>query len=882
MKRRMMDWDEVARQAEILLDSPDSEAGKRLALIDGQRDALRSLCVRLRNNGAILADEVGMGKTRIAVALAQCVIAAGGRVVVVAPPGLDEQWRREFALAVPQPPALLRSYWQFLRGWDEHGGQGGWLQEPLLLLSHSFNRWSSSQDSSYRWSLLPETLARYSEERHGAKPRGHGPFSATQAKHQHFAWVCRAADAIVASLRRNGSGSSARTVLKNVAKDHDVWVRTTNGGTYSKQAAFRTNLDRVSGVGLGAFDLVIVDEAHKSRSEDSLLSSLLNNVLLRSRSARCLAMTATPVELDASQWKQSLQRIGVGSPPMDVINQYVASVQTLRRAPLNEGHEQAYLAAAEAYRSALDPYLLRRDKREDASVQSFLKHVGPAGQDYREIRPIKVVMDPATMSLPWMRAVCAAEALSFTSTRVSDSTAKRQRLTVGNGHGISGLIDAAKDNEPLNSEALSSELDDDNTRAKRSARADWWKKVLQNAVSQAAPEGGAAYTHPALLAAVEAIEAVAKHEKVLVFGHYRAPMHALEHLLNARAMLRALADGEPWAQSLVHANDRAAVQVAHRQLYQCEADLEAIDQKLQRGYRDLDNSRQRFRSSLLGELKKGVATLSPLLRARFAVPLKMLGDECAADDDASSSTGMLAVVARALDEHLGGNVEDVSARELADAFAELMHAAANLDPLNDDSDSETDEFSLGEKAWSATFEQLRDDYSHQHGTFARQMNGGTAAGSRRLLQLAFNRETANPRVLIAQSQVGREGLNLHLACRTVVLLHLEWNPAVVEQQIGRVDRMGSLWQQLLAKAIARREVAGEMPRIRVLPVVFQGTYDERQWAVLQSRWQTLRSQLHGEILPEYDSENLVGAALRERVTKAAPCFSPTRARRSRP
>jgi SNF2 family DNA or RNA helicase len=54
-------------------------------------------------------------------------------------------------------------------------------------------------------------------------------------------------------------------------------------------------------------------------------------------------------------------------------------------------------------------------------------------------------------------------------------------------------------------------------------------------------------------------------------------------------------------------------------------------------------------------------------------------------------------------------------------------------------------------------------------------------------------------VLVAQSVVGREGLNLHRACRTVILLHPEWNPGVVEQQIGRVDRLSSYWEQLLTE-----------------------------------------------------------------------------------
>lgn len=59
------------------------------------------------------------------------------------------------------------------------------------------------------------------------------------------------------------------------------------------------------------------------------------------------------------------------------------------------------------------------------------------------------------------------------------------------------------------------------------------------------------------------------------------------------------------------------------------------------------------------------------------------------------------------------------------------------------------------------------------------------------VQLAFNRSHSMPRVLVAQSMAGREGLNLHRACCHVLLLHPEWNPGVVEQQIGRIDRVCS-------------------------------------------------------------------------------------------
>jgi superfamily II DNA or RNA helicase len=63
------------------------------------------------------------------------------------------------------------------------------------------------------------------------------------------------------------------------------------------------------GFGLGQFDLVVIDEAHKARGKDSSLSRILGPVCWESSGAFRFGMTATPVELDPAQWKDTLGRI---------------------------------------------------------------------------------------------------------------------------------------------------------------------------------------------------------------------------------------------------------------------------------------------------------------------------------------------------------------------------------------------------------------------------------------------------------------------------------------------------------------------------------------------------------------------------------------------
>ncbi|WP_025840432.1 helicase-related protein [Asaia platycodi] len=156
------------------------------------------------------------------------------------------------------------------------------------------------------------------------------------------------------------------------------------------------------------------------------------------------------------------------------------------------------------------------------------------------------------------------------------------------------------------------------------------------------------------------------------------------------------------------------------------------------------------------------------------------------------------------------------------------------------------------------------------------MYGETKLQTRRMIQLAFNQSNSFPRVLVAQSLVGREGLNLHESCRLVVLLHPEWNPGVVEQQIGRVDRVNSRWAKMLRKAIDAKRKGADLPCIEICPIIFKGTYDEHNWNVLQERWEDLRSQLHGEAVPARlrVSEDEEGRAILDEVAAARPNFSP--------
>src|SRR5437763_15188116 len=106
MKEKFKGWGAVSRK---LAEYADENSGW---LNEGQRASLHVIADRIPKNGLVLADEVGMGKTRIAVALARSVIDSGGRVAILLPSGLGFQWLDELRHGgISNTPPVLRSLW---------------------------------------------------------------------------------------------------------------------------------------------------------------------------------------------------------------------------------------------------------------------------------------------------------------------------------------------------------------------------------------------------------------------------------------------------------------------------------------------------------------------------------------------------------------------------------------------------------------------------------------------------------------------------------------------------------------------------------------------------------------------------------------------------
>jgi len=123
--------------------------------------------------------------------------------------------------------------------------------------------------------------------------------------------------------------------------------------------------------------------------------------------------------------------------------------------------------------------------------------------------------------------------------------------------------------------------------------------------------------------------------------------------------------------------------------------------------------------------------------------------------------------------------------------------------------------------------------------------------------LGFN-TPYRPEILISTS-VGQEGIDLHRECRHVIHHDLCWNPAMIEQRTGRVDRIGSKVERerLSAKG-------GDAPNLEIAVPYLAATYDERMFEELYRRAQLFEVTLGGDMRVEgrIEAEQVKGEKLK--------------------
>lgn len=183
-----------------------------------------------------------------------------------------------------------------------------------------------------------------------------------------------------------------------------------------------------------------------------------------------------------------------------------------------------------------------------------------------------------------------------------------------------------------------------------------------------------------------------------------------------------------------------------------------------------------------------------LLQGRAQIPrqLVLFDDDDAVDDDVAASALAARGLADAAHEHrrLAALIAAADAANAADS--KLRHLRRLIDRVRES---------------IVVFTEYRDTLLQLAASLppSLQLHGGLASGERAAVQQRFNRDGG----LLLATDAAAEGLNLHERCRLVVNYELPWNPARLEQRIGRVDRIGQR-QTVHALTLTARDTAEDL------------------------------------------------------------------------
>ncbi|MBI4325141.1 MAG: hypothetical protein HY674_07735 [Chloroflexi bacterium] len=905
----MKPWHSFAEGIELHGRERKARAWERVSREDAHRQEItaREILLRLaRQPGVVLADEVGMGKTFVALAVAASVALSDKQrrpVVVMVPPSLRLKWPRDFdVLSRECLPSDLAGRWksasadtgiEFLKLLDDpakrrksiifltHGAMhaglgrgiaGGWEKLAVIkrAVHHRKNvgwlrrllhrRLGDLLEMGFVHRRHPELWedlleAPYAEwlkvlRKHGVDPEGDD--CADTDDHPVPETVARALERF--------DGARLEVVLEAL---HEIPIRDSANYAERLAGARRAINDALKELWRECLrnlhfrlPLLILDEAHHLKNAQTRLASLFQvadaagdaeEITARGPLGgvfeRMLFLTATPFQLghhelcsvlerfDGICWRhgcappsgrESFQKqiaavreqfdaaqeaslsfdaawgkltggdLVVDGQKFDDTEAWWKTVQTAETRSQQVEHALAcHERAREKLRAAelsLRPWVIRhrrpdkltgefasQPRRRRLPGRSILNNDGEASEAGLEVSTEAL--------LPFLLAaratICMAESRPVFAEGLASSY-EAFRYTRQQNAGLDADV------EPLKSVSITEE-------------AEWYLAQLERALPLR--DHRASAEHPKVRATAERVLAAWRQgEKVVVFCHFIQTGRALRRVISARLHeeICRLA-----AAKLRCSPKRAAT----------------LLQRISRRFFDTDSPVRRACDEEITALLKTYPTLArqvllhetirryvrtPSFLVRF-LPLTRSGLRPAAIRRAFRGETGLTGVLKAFLDFLHQQCTPKECEDYVEAVSKVQ--TGDMTGREAESSFETDEL-----AGHGRRDLLLPN--------VRLVNGSTSPETRQRLMLTFN-SPFFPEILIT-SNVMAEGVDLHRYCRYVIHHDLDWNPSVLEQRTGRLDRIG-----------AKVERCGQPIHV-YLPYLVE-TQDEKMYRVVMDR-----------------------------------------------
>ncbi|PZS19710.1 MAG: hypothetical protein DLM57_03455 [Pseudonocardiales bacterium] len=847
-----------------------------------QRHTAEDILRRLRaQEGVILADQVGMGKTYVALAVAVSQILAtpeSGQVVIFVPPAVADKWVREwkkFSETLLEPGTGIRCVEQPLRSGEDFLKA---LDDPpdrrkhIVVVTHSALT-NDIKDTFVQLALL-YYATRYQRDGEGLRRR--------------IAKWSTGSSGLVRD-RRFTEARVAKLLASRPQDWREVWRRMPGCDDLGGEPVPQQIIDAIDPANFGALrevirslpvyrtanikariaaarrelkdalteawkhslasiqqdlPLLIVDEAHRLKNSYTHVSKLFaerstadkEGGVFAGQFRRMLFLTATPFELGHTELVNVLSRMGAVrplDPPRQTLpNRLEALSKVLAAAQANAitfDTAWARLTADDlpvfdnwaptapappglgaAAREAWEHARLARQARHElhAALRPWvIRHERPHRRTYypgnailaADKQPAGGLDIPEAAALPFLLAARAQ------SVALDDSGPARPLFAYGIASSYEAFGRLGPGHTDDGRDIDVPEEDPDVTavpRVRHGASSDavrWYRDEIDRALADADVRAA----HPKVRATVDkAAQLWFAGEKCLSFCWFIKTGEAVEQTLASRIDRLIL--------------DRASVSLRTGRDEDTRAELERIAERL---FRRDTSSYELIRDKLSRALRTNAgghddvldlvvdAAIRHLRTPSYLVRYTPLTPQIDADDVWAGIHG----------DNPGRLVLLKKWRR----FAERLAKARDQIEAVDSTDEHDSEFARINAALLGA--RNEDDQTVRRGASlhpVRRASGQTDRHVRERLIALFN-TPFSPDLLVASSVMG-EGIDLHQECRFVIHHDLDWNPGVLEQRTGRLDRIGALAER-------------ENKPIEVYEPYLAGTHDEKMFRVVKDR-----------------------------------------------